>query len=135
IRPLGVDDEFLVFNAMKLNTRAEGFGNDQEVWAALRAHPDYAVVDSTATGDGGFGQPPDAFRLPGVQEHDTVMAPARVEIQDPTTGLHRNLTIIGVLSTDVAIPRFMGLYMPAETFQQVFTRAPAASFFIKTAPG
>ena len=42
----GLDDSFLQDNTYSFAARASGYASDEEVWAALAAHPDLAVVDA-----------------------------------------------------------------------------------------
>ncbi len=103
------DDEFLASTQGKLRLVAEGFGDtDQEVWQAMIADPQLAIVDALAVPSrGGFGDDEVPFQMESPSYEDERMDPVDVEIREPRTGQVVRFKVIGVL--DRAVDAFGGL--------------------------
>ncbi|HET9015326.1 MAG TPA: FtsX-like permease family protein [Thermomicrobiaceae bacterium] len=129
----GADAAFLEQSSLPLQTRATGYASDQAAWAAVRDHPDLAIVDAGAlAGSGGFG-PPNTFVLPGVKTGDKTMAPVTVQLGNPASGTSRTVTIIGVIDTRVSL--LTGLFVSNQTFSQIFPQPSQISYYVRTASG
>ena len=128
----GADAAFVDHSSLPLQTRATGYASDQAVWAAVRDNPDLAVIDAGAlAGNGGFGG--DAFVLTGVKAGDKTMAPLEADLGNPTTGVVRPITIVGVIDAKVSL--LGGLFVSDRTFGQVFAQPSQISYYIRTAGG
>jgi putative ABC transport system permease protein len=86
----GVDADFVNNSSLSLQIRASGYESDQAVWDAVRDNPDLAVVDGQAVVSefrgGGDPAPAGILHLAGVEQGDTTMEPAKVDIGDAVTG-------------------------------------------------
>ena len=78
--------------------------SSEEIWAALQADPNLAVIDRLAVpsrgGDGNFGQigTPN-FMMEGFYAEDDEMPATRIELRDARTGNVATVTVIGVLDS------------------------------------
>ncbi|HEY8491909.1 MAG TPA: FtsX-like permease family protein [Dehalococcoidia bacterium] len=131
----GVDDDFLAASTMTFQTRARGYETDQEIWEAMRRDPSLAVVDALTVQTGGFGVMGDLnFKIPVSVEADT-MDPIPVEVRDPDGTRVATVTVIGVLTNQLASERFLGVYLHRDTLEQVFGPPARTDFFLKVTPG
>jgi putative ABC transport system permease protein len=130
---LGADENFMGTGQMPLQTRAEGFASDDEVWQAVRDNPEYALVDGFAVEMMGF-QPPGMgdFKLDGVHQMDNTMEPTSIEIAGPD-GTVRQLTVIGVIDQSVIV--INGVLMSEQAFDQIYPSVTSYSYFLRTAEG
>jgi putative ABC transport system permease protein len=87
-----VDDAYLAHTTFSLKGRADGFSSDAAVWAAMRAHPGYAVASPDLAGSNSAL----TYSLKGLP-YGGNFAPVRIEMRDPRTGTIMRLTIVGVL--------------------------------------
>ncbi|HUG15333.1 MAG TPA: FtsX-like permease family protein [Thermomicrobiales bacterium] len=128
----GLDDEFQSSTDVPLQSRAQGYGSDADVWAALAADPTLAVVDSFAvdTGDS-FGNDPNAFLMRGVEITDGVFEPVPVEIQNPRGGERQTITIIGVIDPKISI--LFGLYMDQQGFERIYSAPDVERIYVRLA--
>ena len=94
------DDGYLAGNQYKLEHIAEGYGpTEQDVWQALRANPNLAIVDSLVIErDGRSDDRQIEFQLEGISYEDEKMLPITIQVREPRTGVEFDLTIIGVLT-------------------------------------
>ena len=130
----GASVDFINNSRMPLQTRALGYATDQAVWNAVRDNPDLAIVDSGAVPNPGsfqIGGP--SFKITSLKPSDTTMNPVKVEIADPATGTTRNVTIIGVIDSQVAT--FGGIWMSEQTFGGIFPQPQFISYDIRFKPG
>jgi putative ABC transport system permease protein len=124
----GMDRDFLEKGALTFQQRAEGFGSDADVIAALLTRPDVAVVDSQALPQSGnIGGDPDQFVLKGLTATDKSFAPRTIELVDPRTGEARPITVIGVL--DSKIGSLFGVYASQATVDAIYGHTTVTSYF------
>jgi len=123
-----MDRHFIEQGALLFQQRAEGFGSDADVIAALLTRPDVAVVDSQALPQSGdLGSDPDQFVLKGLTATEKSFAPRTIELVDPRTGGARPITVIGVL--DSKIGSLFGIYANQATVDAVYGHATVTSYF------
>ncbi len=127
----GVDASFAENTIMPLKTRSAEFASDADVWAAIAAGQDVAVIDSfSAGGSDGFGNDPDAFNL-NIDTSIEPMEPVAVTISDPGSGDTREVMVVGVI--DDAVSTFFGLFMPAGIVTELYTAPDATLDYIQLA--
>ena len=117
----GVDATFLRHTTYRLAMTAHGYDSPAAVWKAIRTHPGLAVVDAVSVPrkqNYGFGAP-STFRLKGFYIEDRTFAPVEVDVRDPQTGRHAQLTVIGVLA-DSAPLYMMGITTSQTTLARAF---------------
>ncbi|HVX30327.1 MAG TPA: FtsX-like permease family protein, partial [Nitrolancea sp.] len=114
-------------------TRATGYATDRDVWNAVRDTPGLAIVDATTIASSASFGSVGGFILRDVATDDRTMQPAKIELNDPTTGNTRELTVIGVL--DSSVGAFQGVFMSQETFEQVYPTPGVNGFVVKLRPG
>lgn len=130
----GLDDEFQASTDIPLQARAEGYASDAEVWAALAANPNLALIDSFALDSGdSFGNDPNAFLMRGVRAVDGVIPAVPVEIQNPRNGERQEITIIGVIDPKVSI--LFGIYMDRTGFDQIYSAPDVEMIYVRLADG
>jgi putative ABC transport system permease protein len=128
------DDAFFTEAEMKLDARARGYGSDRDVFAAVRAQPNLAIIDARPISQGGFRNRSD-FKVKGVTGGEKEFDPFQVEVRDPVTGKTATVRVIGVLSSTIP-PRVMtGLYTNEQTFSQVFGAPDYRVNYLRLAPG
>jgi putative ABC transport system permease protein len=117
----GADSTFLRHTTYKLAATANGYGAASSVWAALRLHPNLAVVDSLIVPrkqNYNFGSATQ-FKLKGFYLEDRKFAPITVVVRDPQSGRSLRLTVIGVLS-DTAPLSMAGVWTSQTTLAAAF---------------
>ncbi|GHO43583.1 hypothetical protein KSX_17460 [Ktedonospora formicarum] len=127
-----VDGGFLQGYGLHLSARASGFGSDAAVWEALRQHPDYALIDSSALPyrspfpvyDPSVPapsivtvpavppniEPENAFSMSGVSQGDKSFAAVPLWLTGPSVKQAMKVTVIGVVDNSDAA--HFGLYIP-----------------------
>jgi putative ABC transport system permease protein len=108
------DDEFLSATGYDFKIFADGYTNKDEVWAALRADPSLAVVDSSVIDGGSDGGPRNRdndgdmdsggrLRIKDISIDSESFPPVQIEIVEPVSKTMIKLEIIGILdsATDV----------------------------------
>ena len=108
---VGVDDGFLRGSDVGFQQRADGYGDDAAVLAALGAEPDAVVISALALAqDGGFGQDPSLFRLTdpdgggpekAIDSGVESFAPIPVEIE-AADGSTRTVRVIAVIDSRIS---------------------------------
>lgn len=122
----GMDDTFIKESDLGFQARADGYDSDQAIIDALMTQPNVAVADSTIlSGDGGFGDT-SSFQVEGIDSNAKTFAPIQVEILNPETGKPAQLTIIGIIDSDIST--LLGLYANHTFTDQVYPR-PAATYY------
>jgi putative ABC transport system permease protein len=117
---VGVDEGFVRGGSVPLSARAEGFESDEEVWQALAARNDVAVVDGFTVEGGGFSfDDVDAFTISGIDADAGQFEPIELAVRNGVTGATAPVEVIGVIEFG-ASASFFGIYVPDQTFQQVF---------------
>jgi putative ABC transport system permease protein len=129
----GMDAAFIAESDIPLQTRAEGYASDAEVWAAMRANPDLAVIDAFALPTSGLNFGPLPFTLEGISQDDETMAPAAVEIGDPASGRTRTVTVVGIIHANVFTMN--GLFIGRPAFDSLFELPDTITFVVRLAPG
>jgi putative ABC transport system permease protein len=133
----GLDRSFLEHTTFGLGGIAAGYESEQAVWAALRATPGLAVVDSTIVprrDNFGFGVLPD-FTLTGFYYEEGAFAPIPIEVVDELTGKRVRLSVIGILK-DTAPPEMVGISTSQETLDAAFPgRVDPTIHYFDLAPG
>ena len=130
----GLDRGFTSNAAAPLQTRANGYATDQDAWNAVRDNPNLAIVDANAIPQqGSAGTGDNTFQLTGVTQSDTTMQPITIDVGDPTTGISKTVTVIGVLDSKVSL--FTGVLMNQQRFGQIFQRPDLIAYYVKVMPG
>jgi putative ABC transport system permease protein len=130
----GMYEDFIVNSSIPLQARASGYDNDAAVWDAIGTNPNLAVIDSWALPTGGVTMDTaGTLQLTGIQQSDTVMSPVDVDIQDPISGVMRTVTIIGII--DGSVSTLFGIFIPAETFNDVFAQPSMSAVAVRITPG
>jgi putative ABC transport system permease protein len=118
----GLDPAFLQNTTYRLAARAKGFASDADVWRALDARRDLAVVDAMVAPRRanfvGFA-PVQEFRLTGFYLEDETFAPIPIEVLDPQTRTNVRLTVVGILS-DTAPLSMAGISTSQKTLAAAF---------------
>jgi putative ABC transport system permease protein len=129
----GMDAAFVTESDIPLQTRAEGYASDAEVWAAMRDNPDLAVIDAFALPTSGlaFGALP--FTLEGVRQDDETITPKLVEIGDPASGRARTVTVVGIIHANVFTMN--GLFIGRPAFDSLFEQPDTISYVVRLQPG
>lgn len=122
----GMDDNFIKKTELTFTQRAEGYNSDNAIIQALLTQPNVAIIDSSATDSGGFGN--DGFTISGVKSTDKVFAPVQVQVQLPNSDTPATFTIIGVI--DSKISSLFGLYANQQSVSKVFPEAPYTSYYV-----
>jgi putative ABC transport system permease protein len=122
----GMDDNFIKNSELKFTQRAEGYDSDDAIIQALLTQPNVAIIDSSATDSGGFGD--DGFTISGVKSTDKTFAPVQVQVQLPNSDTPATFTIIGVL--DSKISSLFGLYANEQSVSKVFPEAPYTNYYV-----
>jgi len=130
----GVDEAFLKENRIELQSRATGYESDRAVWDALASDPSLAVIDSFATGSGGFGFGEMQFRLEGVDPGESTFDPIPLQLIDPDNGQSATVTVIGIMAIGPSAS-FFGLYTGDETIRKVFGEPDYNVDYVRLAPG
>jgi putative ABC transport system permease protein len=124
----GMDRDFIEQSTLTFQQRAEGYGSDADVIAALLSRPNVAVVDSLALPQSGeIGGDPDQFKLKGVKATEKVFAPQPIELVDPRTGEATVVTVIGVI--DSKIGSMEGIYTNQATIDAIYGTPTVTSYF------
>ena len=126
----GMSPEFIANSDLTFQARATGFETDEAVMDALASDPDYVIVDAFAiTQD--FGPP---GPLKGIDPTERSFEPVPLELIDTATGTSRRVQLIGIISTP-ASGLFTGLFVPQQTFDDVFTRPETTLDYVRLNPG
>ena len=117
---VGVDIGFVEGGEVPLSARAVGYESDAEVWQALAARSDVAVVDRFAVESGGFniGDHPH-FGISGIDPEADFFDGVRLQVRDEITGLSRQVEVIGVIELG-ASASFFGIFISADAFLVTF---------------
>ncbi|MFQ6019287.1 MAG: ABC transporter permease, partial [Dehalococcoidia bacterium] len=125
----GVDRAFLEGGDIQLEARAVGFESDRQVWVALRDNPKFAVVDFLAVQHDPFDE--SKFRIEGIDEGDDTFERVTIEVRDPVSSQTAEVEVIGVISLGSSSPAaFLGIYVPEETFNQLFGEAEFSHYYV-----
>jgi putative ABC transport system permease protein len=117
----GFDDGLLRRGVPALSQRLPRFPDDRAAWEAVLTDPTLVLVPDFFLQDG--GGPPEASLDPG----------DRLEVFGPTTGVHRTLTVAGVISSDWL---FNGAYVSARVARELMgPDAVASRHYVAVAPG
>lgn len=131
---VGPSDNFIGRSGIKLQSRAEGYASDADVWNALLADAGVAIIDDRAV-TGGDAFDGAAFQLDGVKRGERTFAPVRVQVRDASAPeTVKEVRIIGVISPK-ASAIYNGLYLPSATFNAVFARPDSSVYFLRLQPG
>jgi len=134
---LALDEPYLNELNYEIGVKAVGYETSEEIWAAVRDHPGYAVIDrfavpARASNSIVIGGPD--FQLSGVYLEDETMQPITLRVRDPGTRTAFDITIIGVLEQS-ALTGF-GLMTSQDTLDREWpTEMPAPTYYIKVADG
>ena len=111
----GLDETFLVNSQIPLDLVARGY-DQATVWQELAEDRDIAVIDRF-TIESGFG--PSEFTLEGIDISATNFDPPTITVRDATTGVDRDVQIIGIISFG-ASGNFPGVYIGEDAFRETF---------------
>ncbi len=132
-----LDEAYLTHLDYEVGVKAIGYKTTADIWAAVRDHPGYAVVDRLAVPTRTstnivIGGP--EFKLNGVYLEDETMQPITLQVRDPETHKTFELTIIGVLEQS-ALTGY-GLMTSVDTIEREWpTELPTPTYYIQVAPG
>jgi putative ABC transport system permease protein len=131
---VGPSTGFIDHNGVKLDSRADGYGTDAEVWKTLETNPNAAIIDTNALGGGGgFGG--SSFSLAGVKQGDKTFKPVHVQVRDATNpDVFKYVEIIGIIGTK-ASALYSGLYLAPTTFDAVYAKPESSLYALQLAPG
>jgi putative ABC transport system permease protein len=131
------DDAYLENTDYGIGVKAEGYKTAAEIWAAVRDHPGYAVMDRLAVPSRQstsimIGGP--EFRMQGVYLEDETMKPIQLEVRDPNTGTKFDVTVIGVLEQSSMMG--YGVITSQKTLKKgLNTTLPGATYYVRLAEG
>jgi putative ABC transport system permease protein len=117
---VGMSPSFIEHNGLKLQARADGYGNDRDVWNAILRHDNLAVIDASAINGGQFnliGSAP--FSIQGVNPAKDRFSPVRLEVRDAASGKSREVTVIGVITLKAA-QTFRGVFLSPWLFGEIY---------------
>ena len=117
----GLDHGFLTHTTYGLAARADGYASDRQVWSAIKRHRGLAVVDGTVAPrrtNFNFGARRRSSCTASTLRTST-FTPVLVDVRDPQTGRHVQLTVIGVLS-DTAPLEMAGISTSQHTLAGTF---------------
>jgi putative ABC transport system permease protein len=130
---VGPSTGFIEHNGVKLDARAEGYGSDAEVWAALKTNPNAAIIDTSALSSDDFDG--SSFQLAGVKLGDKTFTPVDIQVRDATApDKIKDVQVIGIIGTK-ASALFGGLYLSPATFDSVYARPESSLYAVQLAPG
>jgi putative ABC transport system permease protein len=134
----GFDATFLQHTTFTFGAMARGYGSGREVWDAVAARQNLAVIDSTIVprrDNFGFGVLPSKFRVSGFYLDDGIFDPFRLSVRDPQSGAATTVTVIGVLAETVPVD-MSGIWTSQDTLAADFPgRARPTVHFFSVAPG
>ncbi len=134
----GVDDTFLDNNTYGFSAIDPAYGSAKDVWAALKANPNLAVVDSLVAPlreHFDFGSPAPDFQLEGFYLEDNTFKATPIVLRDPQTGEEHKLTVIAILR-DVVPTYMIGVTTSQRFVDAAFpTQATPTSDLIRLRPG
>jgi putative ABC transport system permease protein len=126
----GESADFLDTADIGLQARATGYDSDQEVWEALAANPNLAVIDVFAL-QPDFGQ---EQIIRGIEPTDETFEPISLRLLDSRTGDTADVQLIGVIQ-QAPSGSFSGLHLSQEGFDGIFGQPDSRRYFIKTVNG
>jgi putative ABC transport system permease protein len=133
---MGVDSGFIEAQDLPLQYRAAGYETDAEVWQALRSNPQFAIIPSSLTADGGgFGdaEGEDLLDLPNDLTSDD-FEPFQLNVRNRSTGAITTLTVIGQ-TKDSAFTFWPGIIVQKEFVLETFPASEGQAFFLRLKPG
>ncbi|HXH20843.1 MAG TPA: FtsX-like permease family protein [Dehalococcoidia bacterium] len=130
-RVLGQDANFLARSQIPLQTRANGYGSDAEVWEAVRRDPTLAIIDANAI-SGDFGAPP---VITTVDAGARTMEPVEIVVLDRLSGRTARLKVIGVIELGASGTFYFGLHVSEQAFASTFGAPDVRRFYVQTAQG
>jgi putative ABC transport system permease protein len=98
-----------------LDSRAEGFANDEAVLEAVRSDPKFGLIDTTAVD--GFN---DYDYGVTINVENEQFEPFEISMRDAASGNESTVTIIGVWSSRAPYKFISGIYVNAEAYEAVF---------------
>jgi putative ABC transport system permease protein len=121
----GLDAGYIEMTEIPFAYRAEGYESDEVVWQAMLDDPRLAVLD-------GFAD--DIFLPDEVKEEPSgAFEPFEITVENLQSGSTERVTVIGFMDEIVESVAF-GLYMPEETFVDVYGETPDfESFYLRLA--
>jgi ABC-type lipoprotein release transport system permease subunit len=137
----GVDSSFFSSANVALKFRAAGYNSDKEVWNALAANPNFAIIPAAVTTDpSGFGQSTSQIlRLKPLAEDFT---PFTLKLRDPGTGKETTVTVIGQMkeSADTffglsSADFSSGIVIQKQTLLDTFPASKGQRFYLALKPG
>jgi putative ABC transport system permease protein len=125
----GVDESFLENSTLKFGQRAVGYATDAAIIQALKTQPNVAVIDSQAVPqDGDLGDSGDNLKLTGLKSSDKSFKPITVELANPRDGSGYQVTIIGVI--DSQIGSLSGMFANQKTIDAVYPSRVTTFYFV-----
>jgi putative ABC transport system permease protein len=134
IKIVGADDIFLDENSIKLQARADGFDSDREVWDAVKADANNAVIDGSVVPGINYANVTESrFTLRGYESGTTGFTPFSLLLTDTATGEERPIRIIGIMERGPS-ETYRGLWMNAAGMLATFP-AQNARYFVRLQSG
>ncbi|MBI4571503.1 MAG: FtsX-like permease family protein, partial [Chloroflexi bacterium] len=130
----GADRAFLDATVLPLQSRAAGYGSDEEVWQALAADHNLAVISASG---GFFGGDSDLFSLEGVADGQSTFDPVVVQVRDSVAGATKAVSVIGVLRLGAGaggnnpVAGFFGLITTRQFVQDVFGEIDVTNYYVR----
>ncbi len=117
----GAQDSYLRSTGHDFKIISDGYGDTkEEVWNAVRANPNLAVIDAIAIPSregGGFNIGGPDFRVEGIFIEDEEMEPIEIEVREPRGGAVARVTVIAVM--DVLSDQFGVLMFPKSVLDDI----------------
>lgn len=129
------DDAFWAAMTTKMEMRANGYGNDEDVINAVRTTPGLAIIDALALPSDNFGDSQFDWKVKGVKLGDKTFDTFGVEMRDPVSGKSSVVTVIGVISQKVPSRVMVGMYTNEQTYTPVYGRPDYVRDYINLTPG
>jgi putative ABC transport system permease protein len=129
----GMDAAFMAESDIPLQTRANAYATDADVWEAIRTTPNLAVVDPFVLPNGGMGFGEPTFSISGIDQEDETMTPVQVEVADPSTGRQITVTVVGII--DAKAFTMSGLFIPSDSFDTIFATPDSIAWYLRATPG
>jgi putative ABC transport system permease protein len=127
---VSADDNYFGSLQPKLDSRANGYADDQAVLDAVRSQPNLALIDSTALATREAGD--ERWRAEGVTVKNDQFTPFPVQVRDPISGQTGTVTVIGVLSGQM---QSGNIYLNEATYRPIFGTPEYGQSFAKLVDG
>jgi putative ABC transport system permease protein len=126
---VGMEPSFIDQSTLTFDQRASGYESDAAIIDALRTDPNVVVVDVFAIpADGDLGANEDDFVLTGLKSEDKVFEPITVELLSPADGSTHQVTVIGVIDSEIG--SLYGMFGAQATIDGVYGQTASTSYYV-----